>query len=412
MPDSITQISMTSSVLTYVLDEQDTAKFPPLTIHYTADQATLRFKGNIQADSFVSNNGSPLVVTPDGNAGNPVTNLDIQSSPRTGAHLGSVKGLYVTGNFGADRDGIEFRHSNGSEGIGFGYNTIYATGSNTNQDLNLKPKGTGNVGIGTTTPKSTLSVAGGVAIGSKYAISNAALDGQLIVQNTVGIGTTIPSEKLEIKIDGGDDQKSTFLSLWNGGSGATQESCIVWKNGDDLRLSAAISSCPGDLRFQTAKDGVVSGRMILDHEGNLALSGIIGSSISEEVITNDISELKSTVVNLQWSSSLYMFPVRLVPSYLEAPEFINKANVTIKLRNVPPEKRSQEELSKWVVRCLPPSPEPPVIFTWNLLNKNDRIEDDSYEFNFTSSIYPDASRSTGLSIDGQIMIVILMRVSL
>jgi len=41
----------------------------------------------------------------------------------------AVKGLYVTGDFGQDADGVEFRHSNGTQGIGFGFNTIYATGS-------------------------------------------------------------------------------------------------------------------------------------------------------------------------------------------------------------------------------------------------------------------------------------------
>ncbi|QZZ19504.1 hypothetical protein J5X98_19430 [Leptothermofonsia sichuanensis E412] len=78
-----------------------------------------------------------------------VTSLDIQSVTRTNPanHSTAVKGLYITGDFGPDSGGIEFRHSNGTQGIGFGYNTIYATGSNPNQDLSLKPKGTGKVTI-------------------------------------------------------------------------------------------------------------------------------------------------------------------------------------------------------------------------------------------------------------------------
>jgi microcystin-dependent protein len=52
--------------------------------------------------------------------------------------------IYVTGALG-DASGIEFRHSNGSQGIGFGYNTMYATGSNADQNLNLKPRGAGKV---------------------------------------------------------------------------------------------------------------------------------------------------------------------------------------------------------------------------------------------------------------------------
>jgi hypothetical protein len=75
----------------------------------------------------------------------PVARLDISQEPRSGTHPTAVKGLYVTGGILADNNGIEFRHSNGTQGLGFGYNTIYATGSNANQDLGLKPRGTGRV---------------------------------------------------------------------------------------------------------------------------------------------------------------------------------------------------------------------------------------------------------------------------
>ena len=54
--------------------------------------------------------------------------LDVQADPRTGTHP-TNRILYVTGD-SQEADGIEFRHSNGTQGIGFGYNTIYATGSN------------------------------------------------------------------------------------------------------------------------------------------------------------------------------------------------------------------------------------------------------------------------------------------
>jgi hypothetical protein len=54
------------------------------------------------------------------------------------------------------------------------------------------------VGIETIDPASTLSVAGGVTIGSTWASSYAASAGELLVQNNVGIGVTNPAEKLEI----------------------------------------------------------------------------------------------------------------------------------------------------------------------------------------------------------------------
>jgi len=71
--------------------------------------------------------------------------LDIAQAPRQAEdlpnHPKTIKGLYITGDFGADSDGIEFRRTNGTQGIGFGYNTIYAAGSNPDQVLQLKPKG-------------------------------------------------------------------------------------------------------------------------------------------------------------------------------------------------------------------------------------------------------------------------------
>jgi hypothetical protein len=106
----------------------------------------------------------------DGSSGNvgigtisPAGKLDIQSAPRTGNHPTGAP-LYVTGDISPSSGGIEFRHSNGSQGIGFGYNSIYATGSNSDQHLNLIPKGNGNVGVGTVNPQDALDVAGTVRI--------------------------------------------------------------------------------------------------------------------------------------------------------------------------------------------------------------------------------------------------------
>jgi hypothetical protein len=81
----------------------------------------------------------------------PIAPLDVAQVPRQAKdlpnHPKSIKGLYITGDLGADSDGIEFRHTDGTQGIGFGYNTIYAAGSNPNQDLNLKPKGNGKLQV-------------------------------------------------------------------------------------------------------------------------------------------------------------------------------------------------------------------------------------------------------------------------
>lgn len=72
--------------------------------------------------------------------------LDVQSAARTGVHPTGLT-LYVTANSDPNGKGVEFRHSNGSQGIGIGYNTIYATGSSADQDLILMARGSGRVKI-------------------------------------------------------------------------------------------------------------------------------------------------------------------------------------------------------------------------------------------------------------------------
>jgi hypothetical protein len=57
--------------------------------------------------------------------------------------------------------------------------------------------GSGNVGVGTTEPKSPLSVAGGLSVGAGFATTAAPTNG-LIVEGNVGIGTPTPRARLEV----------------------------------------------------------------------------------------------------------------------------------------------------------------------------------------------------------------------
>jgi hypothetical protein len=105
------------------------------------------YSGNLR---FLTGGGVPMLINSDGNVsiGNTQSfnKLDINSGyVRTGAH-GSGRPLYVTGDMGPNSNGIEFRHNSGVQGIGFGYNTIYAAGSDADQNLGIQAKGaTGNL---------------------------------------------------------------------------------------------------------------------------------------------------------------------------------------------------------------------------------------------------------------------------
>jgi len=120
--------------------------------------------------------GSSLVVLNSGNVGigttGPTAKLDVMGAARSGIHA-TGKLVYFTGTIGAGQTGdggFEIRHDNATQGIGFGYNTIYQTGTNPNQELNIRAIGTGpitlnavggasgNVGIGTTGPLSKFEV--------------------------------------------------------------------------------------------------------------------------------------------------------------------------------------------------------------------------------------------------------------
>lgn len=73
----------------------------------------------------------------------PIAHLDIAQAARSGTHSTTINGLYITGDFDEASGALELRSSDGSKGLGFGTNTIYAAGSNDNQDIALATKGNG-----------------------------------------------------------------------------------------------------------------------------------------------------------------------------------------------------------------------------------------------------------------------------
>lgn len=157
------------------------------------NSGTTQFVGQFNTTTLgFYNTGWRLVVDDAGNVGigtaAPASQLDVQDGARSGTHPTGLP-LYVTGNIGAASAGVEFRHTNGTQGIGIGYNSLYAAGSNPNQDLNLMPKGSGNVGVGTTAPTALLDVNGATRLrglaGTGTRLVEADANGNLVATQTL-----------------------------------------------------------------------------------------------------------------------------------------------------------------------------------------------------------------------------------
>jgi len=105
----------------------------------------------------------------------PQNHFDVQLQARSGTHPSGLP-FYVTGDVGDAFNGFEFRHSNGTQGIGIGYNSLYATGTNPDQPLNLMPRGNAGVGIGTVYPSEKLDVNGNQSLTGTLKLNTADTD--------------------------------------------------------------------------------------------------------------------------------------------------------------------------------------------------------------------------------------------
>lgn len=159
-----------------------------------------------------------------------------------------------------------------------GNTTIAGTLSTTGTSGNLTVAGTSTLN-GNTAIVGTFSITGNSTLNGSLTVNSPAYlkgaqNGIGLTVNpngNVGIGTNSPAEPLEIQKTGNNH----FLSIYNNGTDANQESRIVWKNGstNNIKLTAAIASRPGtdlntgDLRFQTARNGTLENRIVLNESG-------------------------------------------------------------------------------------------------------------------------------------------------
>ncbi|MCA2504109.1 MAG: hypothetical protein IM550_11970 [Microcystis sp. M54BS1] len=236
--------------------------------------------GYHQDYSWIQSHGSkPLLINRLGNnigigSGstiNPVASLDIASASRTGTHPTAIKGLYITGDFNADNDGVEFRHSSGTQGIGFGFNTIYAAGSNPNQDLQLKPKGTGEV-----------KVSGSLSVSGIVKAQTLTVSGDLSVTGSVSFGS----------------QVRQMLNLWSTGYGIGIQNMTQYFR-SDYNFAWYQGGSHNDAELNA---GGGRSLMTLDSNGVLSVSGIV--KIGSLQLGGFTSEDKDEWPNVFWSRDL------------------------------------------------------------------------------------------------------------
>jgi len=235
-----------------------------------ASTATVRNDaGDLRVQAYGATNGLHIKATT-GYVGIGTTSansfLDISGAARSGSHS-TGRGLYVTSDCSGYANGAaEFRHSNGTQGIGIGYSGIYATGSNTNQDLDIAARGTGGINM----------------------------------RNWVAIGTTGPVAPLHISV--GDNSKTYYglNSTWGGAlyvgsgtnslSGATAQ--VIVTNGN-LHLDCGTGGRALYLNYYTTQTYSASASTesygTFNHRSNMNVDGsLYGTNVTGgQVYTND-----------------------------------------------------------------------------------------------------------------------------
>src|SRR6185295_14133884 len=167
------------------------------------------------ANGTLSIQGKVLQVTGSAGIGTPTpgARLTIQQGSTPAGSAANGKGLFVSALMGtgaASDGGIEFRHDNLSQGIGFGFNTIYATGSNADQPLGLNSRGNSPLTLNTSNGTHVLIGKNPTGITSKWTgIPDGATNGAEIANDVDNYKT------LMIVGNKANDGKTRTVGIWD-----------------------------------------------------------------------------------------------------------------------------------------------------------------------------------------------------
>ncbi|HOZ51249.1 MAG TPA: tail fiber domain-containing protein [Chitinophagaceae bacterium] len=204
--------------------------------------------------------------------------------------------------------------------------TVGNGSSNASRSNAMVVLNSGRVGIGTNTPASYLSVAGGVSIGSNFSTLSAPNDG-LIVEEFVGIGTNTPATSLQITnppfVSGTYEASLTGNGYFVLGDIASQN--IVMDNNEIIcRNNGGTSNLTLQNDGGTVSIGLASASHILQING-------IGRSTSSSWATSSDGRVKKNIVSLPNTSLSKIMKLR--PVTYEWIDSYKNANIGLKKYN-------------------------------------------------------------------------------